>query len=223
MKLKSLPLEERPREKLIKHGPKLLTNSELLAIILGTGNKNENVLTLSAKILNSYNLKSLSTANVSKLAKESGIGEAKSCQIAACFELGRRLSSFKEDKKIIIKNAKDIINIFSSEMSPLKQENLKAVYLDSRNKIIKEQTIFIGSLNESIINQREIFKIALEENASSIILIHNHPSGDPNPSMADIEATQEIIKAAEMLKIPLIDHIILGDKKYFSFKEKGLV
>jgi DNA repair protein RadC len=223
MKLKSLPLEERPREKMIKHGPKFLTNSELLAIILGTGNKNENVLALSNKIFNSYNLKSLSLANVSKLAKEPGIGEAKSCQMAACFELGRRLSSFKEEKRSVIKNAKDIVNIFGSEMNLLKQEHLKAVYLDSRNKVIKEQTIFIGSLNESIINQREIFKIALEENATSIILIHNHPSGDPNPSMSDIEATQEILKSADMLKIPLIDHIILGDKKYFSFKEKGLI
>ncbi len=108
-------------------------------------------------------------------------------------------------------------------MNSLKQEHLKAVYLDSRNRIIKEQTIFIGSLNESLINQREIFRTALEENASFVILIHNHPSGDPNPSMADIEATQEILKAAEILKIPLIDHIILGNKKYFSFKEKGLV
>lgn len=108
-------------------------------------------------------------------------------------------------------------------MDSLKQEHLKAVYLDSRNKIIKEQTIFIGSLNESLTNQREIFKIALEENASSIILVHNHPSGDPNPSMADIESTQEMLKSAEILKIPLIDHIILGNKKYFSFKEKGLV
>lgn len=222
MKLKSLPLEDRPREKMIKGGPSLLTNSELLAIILGTGNKKDNVLALSTKILNSYNLKSLSTANVSKLAKESGVGEAKSCQIAACFELGRRLSSFKEEKKVIIKNAKDLVNMFSSERNQ-KQENLKAVYLDSRNKIIKEQTIFVGSLNESIINQREIFKIALEENASSVILMHNHPSGDPNPSMADVEATQEILKVAEILKIPLIDHIILGDKKYFSFKEKGLI
>ncbi len=135
MKLKSLPLEDRPREKLIKNGPKLLTDSELLAIILGTGNKKDNVLTLSTKILNSYSLKSLSIANVSKLAKEFGVGKAKSCQIAACFELGRRLSSFKEEKKVIIKNAKDLVNMFSSEMNQ-KQENLKAVYLDSRNKII---------------------------------------------------------------------------------------
>lgn len=223
MKLKSLPLEERPREKLIKHGPKFLTNSELLAIILGIGNKKENVLSLSSKILNSYNLKLLSKANVSKLAKEYGIGEAKACQIIACFELGRRLSSFREEKKTAIKNAKDIVKIFSFEMNSLKQENLKAIYLDSRNRIIKEKTIFVGSFNESVINQREIFRIAMEENAAAVILIHNHPSGDSNPSMADIEATQEIIKAGEILKIPLIDNIILGDRKYFSFKEKGLI
>lgn len=223
MKLKSFPAEERPREKLIKHGPKILTNSELLAIILGTGNKQENVLSLSNKILRKYNLKSLSRASITKLSKEVGIGKAKSCQISACFELGKRISSFKENKKLKIRNAKEIVKLFGSEMSSLKQENLKVIFLDSRNKIIKDDIIFIGSFNESIINHREIFKIALEENANSIILIHNHPSGDPNPSMSDIEATQEILRAAEILKIPVMDHIIIGDQKYFSFKEKQLI
>ncbi len=223
MKLKALPSEERPREKLIKHGPKVLTNSELLAIILGTGNKKDNVLALSNKILEKYNIKSLSRASISKLSKEAGIGTAKSCQIAACFELGRRIFSFKEDKKLSIKNAKELVKLFIAEMSSLKQENLKVIFLDSRNRMMKDKTIFTGSLNESLINQREIFKIALEENANSIILIHNHPSGDPNPSMSDIEATQEILKAAEIMKIPVIDHIIIGDKKYFSFKEKNLI
>jgi DNA repair protein RadC len=222
MNLKSLPMDERPREKLTKSGTKSLTNSELLAIILGSGTKNENVISLSNKILKNYNLKSISRASVSRLAKEHGIGIAKACQICACFELGRRVSSFSEET-LEVKNAKDLVKMFSSEMNSLKQEQVKAIYLNSKNKIIKIETVFIGSFNESIINQREIFKIALEENASSIILIHNHPSGDPNPSMADIEATQEMLKSAEILKIPLIDNIIIGDKKYFSFKEKNLI
>lgn len=223
MKIKSLPLEERPREKLIKHGSKSLTNSELLAIILRTGNKKENVISLSNELFSKYTIKSLSRINTSKLMKELGIGIAKACQIVSCFELGRRLSSFREEKNSSIKNAKDIVKIFLHEMKDLKQEHFKTVYLDSRNKLIKEKTIFIGSLEESIVHSREIFKQALEENSSSIILVHNHPSGDPNPSMADIEATQEIIKAGDLLGIKILDHIIIGEKKYFSFKEKNLI
>lgn len=222
MKLKALPSEERPREKLIKHGPRFLTNSELLAIILGTGNKEENVLSLSNRILHKHNIKSLSRINLNKLTDEMGIGLAKSCQISACFELGRRVSAFKE-KNSSVKNAKDLVILFGPEMNSLKQENFKVVLLDPRNKIIKEQTIFTGSFNESLINPREIFKFALEESADSIILIHNHPSGDSNPSMPDIETTQEILKAADILKIPLIDHIIIGGNNYFSFKEKKLI
>ena len=223
MKIKSLPMEERPREKLIKHGSKSLTNSELLAIILRTGNKKENVIEVSDKIFSKYSIKSLSRVSTSKLMRELGIGTAKSCQIAACFELGRRLISFREKKTHEVKNAKDIVKLFLEEMRALKQEQLKVVYLNSRSRIIKVQTLFIGSLNESIVNPREIFKIALEENAAALILIHNHPSGDPTPSIEDIEITQEIAKGGNILGIKVIDHIIIGDKKYISFKEKNLV
>ena len=223
MKIKSLPTEDRPREKLIKHGPKTLTNSELLAIILRTGNKKENVITLSNKILNKYHLKSLSRIEFSKLKKILGIGDVKASQIIACFELARRLNSFKKDKHPKIKNAKDIVRIFSPEMSSLKQEHLKGIYLNSRKKIIKQETIFIGSLNESIIHPREIFKIALNENAAAIILLHNHPSGDPTPSSFDIEVTKELITSGKILGIEILDHIIIGDNKYTSFKEKELL
>lgn len=223
MKLKSLPLEERPREKLIKNGSRSLTNSELLAIILRTGNKEENVLNITNKLFNKYSIKSLSETSISKLMKELGIGHAKACQVAACFELGRRLAAFREGKKPIIRNAKDVVKIFLHDMRSLKQEHFKVIYLNSRNNIIKDQTLFVGSLNESAIYPREIFRMGLEENAASLILIHNHPSGNPDPSMTDIEVTQEIIKAGEMLGITVIDHIIIGDKKHFSFKEKGLL
>ena len=158
MKLKSLPLEERPREKLIKNSPKNLTNSELLAIILGTGNKKENVVNMANKLFNKYNIKSLSQTTASKLIKEQGIGNAKACQVASCFELGRRLAAFREGKKPVIKNAKDIVKIFLNDMISLKQEHFKVAYLNSRNRIIKDQTIFIGSLNESAIYPREIFR-----------------------------------------------------------------
>ena len=223
MKIKELSEEDKPREKLINKGPKNLTNSELLAIILRTGNKNQDVLNLSTQIFQKYNLKSLSRIKISSLKKQLGIGDAKACQIVACFELGRRLSSFKKDKKIKINNAKDIANLFIPEMSSLRKEHLKGIYLDTRRNIIKEETIFVGSLNESVIHPREIFQIALEENAAAIILLHNHPSGNPKPSSFDIEISKELVTAGEVLGIPVLDHIIIGDQKYFSLKEKSLL
>ncbi len=223
MNIKTLPSEERPREKLIEHGPRTLTNSELLAIILGTGNKKENVLELSGKFFKRYNLKSLSRLKLSALKKQLGIGDAKSCQIIACFELGRRLASFKEDKKPAIKSAEDIANLFAPEMETLEKEHFKGIYLDSRKRIIKQENIFIGSLNESVVHPREIFKIAIEENAAAIILLHNHPSGDPSPSSFDIEITKELIKAGDLLGIPVLDHVIIGKEKYLSFKEREMI
>lgn len=223
MSTKKIPKEEMPREKLIRNGPKTLTNSELLAIILRTGNKKENVLEVSRKFFNKYNIKSLSRLKFSTLKKQLGIGDAKACQIVACFELGKRLASFNGEKRPQIKNAKDIVKIFSPSMRTLSKEHFKGVYLDSKNRIIKQETIFIGSLNESVVHPREIFKIALEENSASIILIHNHPSGDPTPSSFDVEITKELIKSGEILGIPILDHIIIGGKKYFSLKEKEIV
>ncbi len=218
-----MPLVDKLRETMLKNGPKALSDSELLAIILRTGNKRENVINVANRLFSKYNVKSLSRISIGSLKKELGIGEAKACQIIACFELGRRLARFKEDKKLVIKNAKDIAKVFIPEMSSLKKEHFKGIYLDSRKKIIKEETIFIGSLNESVIHPREIFQIALNENAAALILIHNHPSGNPKPSKEDIEITKKLIEAGDILGIPVLDHIIIGDKKYFSMREKGLI
>ncbi len=223
MSIKTLPKNEMPREKLIKNGPKTLTNSELLAIILRTGNKKENVLELSNKFFKEYNLKSFSRLKIPTLKKQLGIGDAKACQILACFELGKRLSSFKEDKKPQIKNPKDVVKLFMPEMNSLEKEHFKGIYLDSRKRIIKQETIFIGSLNDSVIHPREIFKIALDENAAAIILIHNHPSGDPSPSGSDVEITKELIEAGKLLGIEVLDHIIIGGNKFISLKNKELI
>lgn len=223
MKIKSLPMDDRPREKLIKNGANTLSDSELLAIILGTGNKKESVINVSNKLFSKYNVKSLSRLSIGTLKKELGIGDAKACQIIACFELGRRLARFKDDKKPLIKDAKSLAKIFIPEMSSLKKEHFKGIYLDSRKRIIREETIFIGSLNESVIHPREIFEIALNENAAALILLHNHPSGDPKPSSEDIEITKELVKAGDILGIPVLDHIIIGNQKYTSLREKGLI
>lgn len=222
MDIKSLPLEERPREKLIKQGPKSLTDSELLAILLGTGNKNEDVLTLSTNALKTFNLKQLSRASIPALRKNLKIGEAKACQIAACFELSKRLALTKSKYKEI-KKAKDIADMLMPEMRTLNKEQLKAVFLNTRKKILRITTLFIGSLDESVIHPRDIFQAALEENAAAIILVHNHPSGDPTPSQLDIESTKQILDAGEMMSIPLLDHIIIGDNRFISMHEKGLL
>lgn len=223
MKIKSLPPSERPREKLIAYGPAFLSDSELLAIILGTGNKKENAISLSNKLFTTFNLKKMSQARVSNLKRTLGVGDAKACKIAACFELGRRLAAFRDDKKIVIKEARDLAKLLIPEISSLKQEHFRGVYLDSRKRILKSETLFIGSLNESVVHPREIFQIALEEHAAALILVHNHPSGDPNPSTFDIEITKELSKAGNILGIPVLDHIIIGDKNYFSLKEHGLI
>lgn len=220
MGIKDMQEQERPREKLIKHGPKTPTDSELLAIILSTGSKKENVLSLSRNLLKKYNLKSLSKHNITKLKKQLGIGDVKACQIVACFELGRRLSSFNELKKPQIISSKDVAKLFLPEMQILEQEHFKCIYLDTKQRIIKNQTIFIGSLNESVIHPREIFKIAIEESAAAIILLHNHPSGDPSPSSSDIKITKELIQAGDLLGIKVLDHIIIGGKKYISLRER---
>ncbi len=219
--IKNMPLEERPREKLIRHGSGVLTNAELLAIILRNGSKRENVLELSKNLLKENNLISLSRKRINALMRIFGIGQSKACQIVSCFELGRRLASFKYTRNNSINNARDVVKLFLPDMSFLKKEHFKSIFLDSRKRIIKEETIFIGSLNTSIIHPREIFQAAFEEGAAAIILLHNHPSGDPKPSDDDIEITEQLAKAGEILGIEVIDHLIIGHNRYFSFKEKG--
>ena len=221
LKVKDLPLEERPRERLIKYGLKALSDYELLAIILINGSKKDNVIELAKKILKENNIKALSRKRINHLKKNLGIGEAKACQIAACFELGRRLASFKDEPSPVINSAADISKIFTAEMSSFKKEHFKGIFLDSRKRLIKDETIFIGTLNASITHPREIFQAALEEGAAAVILLHNHPSGNPDPSDDDIEVTKQVVNAGEILGIDVLDHIIIGNKKYFSFREKG--
>jgi DNA repair protein RadC len=223
MKIKNLAKNDRPREKLLNYGAKNLSDSELLAIILRTGSKKENVLELSGKIFSRYSLKKLSKLNLTSLQKENGIGFAKACQILACFEIGKRLVSFKGEEKIKIVSPSKLSKVFIPEMGSLDKENFKIVLLDSRNRIIKSETIFIGTLNESLVHPREIFKLAFEENAASIILLHNHPSGDVNPSEEDIKITKQLVSVSEIFGIEILDHLIIGENSYFSMKEKNLL
>jgi DNA repair protein RadC len=214
--------DEFPREKLINYGADKLSNYELLAIVLNTGTKKENVLELAKRILSKYDnqIKSLCCQSFSSLNRELGIGEAKACKILAISELSRRLN-LPCGESPVIKSAKDLADILIPKISHLKAEHLIAVYLNSRKRVLRMNTLFIGSLDQSIICSREIFKVAIEENASAVILAHNHPSGDPTPSESDLSSTKEIQKAGEIMGIEVLDHIIIGDNRYWSLRESG--
>jgi DNA repair protein RadC len=222
LKIKDFPPEERPRERLAKAGAGSLSNAELLAIILRTGNKKENVLDVSKRLINEHSLKALSRAGVGNLKANLGIGEAKACQIVACFEIGRRVSCLKAEKSKAINSAKDAANLLMPELSNLKKEYFLGLFLDSRKKIIKKEVLSIGSLDSSIVHPREIFKTALEESAAAVIIANNHPSGDPEPSEEDIIISKQIAKAGSIIGIDVLDHIIIGDNKYVSLKEDKL-
>jgi DNA repair protein RadC len=213
--------EDRPRERLVKKGPASLSDSELLAIILRTGSKKENVLNMSHRILNQYNLKQLSRINLTQLMKVHGIKEGKAAQISACFEIARRLESHKEEEKPKINSPEDVYRLIYPRLREEKKEMFIELCLDTKNQVIKEETISIGSLNANVVHPREVFKIALAESAAHIIVAHNHPSGDPAPSREDIEITKKLVETGSIMGITVLDHVIIGDGRHFSMKEAG--
>jgi len=221
-RIKNIPLNEQPRNKLIKYGAENLTDSELLAIILRTGNKKENVLELARKVLKEFNLSKLSIISYNQVKKFPGIKKAKACQIIACFELARRFASYRTYKEPI-KRARDIAKLMMPSLKYLKKENFIGLYLDTRNYIIRKELISIGTLNASLLHPREIFGPALTDGANSLILVHNHPSGNPEPSDEDIAITKKLVEAGKTLCIELLDHIVIGENSYFSFSEKGMI
>ena len=223
VKILDLPLEDRPRERLIKHGAESLSNAELLAIILRTGTKNENAVNLANRLLKDYNLKQLTQVALPQLRAISGIKEAKACQLLACFELAKRLEAFVEIPKPKIETSKDVYRLLSPKMRNLKKECFIALYLNTKNCLLREEIVSTGSLNANIIHPREVFKSAILESAAALIIAHNHPSGDPTPSKDDLELTERLIKVGRLVGIELLDHLIIGDGRFVSLKERGLI
>ncbi|PWB50397.1 MAG: hypothetical protein C3F06_12575 [Candidatus Methanoperedenaceae archaeon] len=221
IKILDMQKDERPRERLIKNGASALSDSELLAIILRTGSKQENVINLSQRILKEYNIKQLSQANLKQLMRIHGIKESKAAQITACFEIARRLESFKEGEKQKINSPEDVYRLIYPKMREQKKELFIELCLDTKNRIIREEVISVGSLNANIVHPREVFKLALAESAAHIIVVHNHPSGDPAPSREDIEITKKLAQTGIIMGITLLDHVIIGDGRHFSMKEAG--
>ncbi|AEF17608.1 MULTISPECIES: RadC family protein [Thermoanaerobacterium] len=220
--IKDLPEDDRPRERLIKYGPSVLSNAELMAIIIGTGNKDESAIMLSQRLLSEgHGLKYLLDTGVERLSEIKGIGLAKAAKIKAAIELGRRIALTGYSDGYIIKKPDDVISLLMDEMRYLNKEHFKVVLLNVKNKVIAVDTVSIGSLNTSIVHPREVFKAAIERSASSIIMVHNHPSGDPTPSREDVEVSDRIYKGGNLIGIKVLDHIIIGDGIGISLKEKG--
>ena len=223
--VKELPLDDRPREKLLLRGSQNLSDAELVAILLRTGKKGKSVLEISRELIsNEGNLAMLATKTADSLQKISGIGKDKAATLVAAFELTRRiLSQAKWFSNQKVTSPQEIANIFIPMLRDDTKERFIVVCLNSSNKIIKHETISIGSLNSSVVHPREIFKVAIDCSSASIILIHNHPSGNPEPSNEDIRITKKVVESGKILDIPVFDHLIIAGDTYTSFVEKRLI
>ncbi|MCS7054067.1 MAG: DNA repair protein RadC [Ignavibacterium sp.] len=224
MKIKELPLDDRPREKLILRGPQSLSDAELIAILLRTGTKGKSVVNVAQELLRENNLANLSSKSVSALTKNSGIGKDKAATLVAAFELAKRIlyqQKFLIDKKITSPDeiAELLIPLLKDEI----KEKFMVVCLNRANKIIRKEFITIGTLDTSVVHPREVFKVAIDNNAASIIIAHNHPSGNPEPSNEDISITKKLVEAGKIMDIPVFDHIIIAGNNYTSFVEKRLI
>ena len=221
--LKELPSDERPREKLIQYGPQALKDSELLAIILTTGIRGKfSVLELSDFLFKLYGTKGLSKEkSVLELMNNTGLPKVKATQVIACMELGRRI--FYEDRSRVptIKTPEEVFK-YLSDMQKLTKEQFRGLYLNTRNRLIHDEVISMGSLNLSVVHPREVFRPAVEYGAAAVILAHNHPSGDPEPSTEDIKITKQLVEAGKLMEIEVLDHLIIGEEKFVSLKEKGI-
>ena len=223
MKFKSIPQEEKPRERLEKYGVENLSNEELLAIILKTGSKKQDVKELANNILCTYkSIKNLKDLRINNLIKIDGIGRVKAIELLASLELGRRVYEEVDYNDLVsLTNPKIIINYFNKIFTDVKQEYFYVVYLDSKNKFIDKKLIYKGILNKSLVHPRDIFKEAYLLSACNFICIHNHPSGDATPSIEDVEVTRKIKEIGILHGINLLDHIIVGNNNYYSFYEDG--
>ena len=218
--MKNIPNDERPRERAVKYGVENLSNEELLSIILKTGTKNYSVKTLSSIILSSVkNIHDLRYLTINNLKSINGIGIVKSIELLCALELGKRVYLMKEKDNVKLNSSNLIFEYFKDLFINEKQENFYAIYLDSKSKLISYKLLFKGTINSSCVHPREVFKYAFLESAYSIVVMHNHPSGDPTPSALDEEVTSSLFNISKMVAIPVVDHIIFGNNKYFSFYE----
>lgn len=222
--IKDLPADERPRERLVKYGPEVLSDAELLAIILRVGTADCSAVGLSQRMLAEFEgLKGIATASVEDLSRVKGLGLAKGAQIKAMVELGKRLAASIGNSKAKIQNASDAAAILAPALRDEPQEHFRVLLLNTRHEVLKLRSITIGGLDSSIIEPRDLFREAMSANSAAIIVAHNHPSGDPTPSREDIAVTRRLYECGRLLGIEVLDHIIIGDGRWVSLKERGLM
>ena len=214
---------ERPRERLAKHGPSTLSTAELLAILLRVGVPGENAVQVAARLLQTFGgISGLHRAPFDEVCAQHGIGQAKAAQIKAALELGNRLRLASPEENPAIHSPADASALVQFEMSALEQEELRVILLDTRNHILDTVSVYRGSLNTSQVRVGELFKAAIRRNAAAIIVVHNHPSGDPTPSPDDIAVTRAIVSAGKLLDVSVLDHLIIGANRFVSLKERGV-
>ena len=221
--IRELPSEARPRERLMAEGPSALSPGELLAIILRVGGQGENAIAMANRLLAQFGgLAGLARATVEELCRAHGMGEAKATQIKAALELGRRMHLATPEDRTRISSPLEVANLVMMEMGLLEQEELRVVLLDTKNYVLKIIRLYVGSLNMAMVRVGEIFREPVRANAASVILIHNHPSGDPSPSPEDISLTEAAVQAGALFNIDLLDHLIIGRNRFTSMKERRL-
>jgi DNA repair protein RadC len=221
--IRDLPSGERPRERLRHAGEGSLSTMELLAIILRTGVGGESVLDMAQRLISRYGgLPGLARASFAELESEKGLGEAKTAQLKAALELGRRMLLASPEDRFTVRSPADVAQLLMAEMSHLEQEHFRVLYLDTRNRLLGVETVYVGSLNASHIRVGEVFRDAVKRNCAAIIVTHNHPSGDATPSPEDVEVTRQLVAAGKLLDIEVLDHLIIGQQRFVSLRERGL-
>ncbi len=228
LRIQDLPDDDRPRERMLRLGPEALSDAELIALLLVTGREGANAVDVAKELLATHrSLATLLKLTTAQLAKTKGIGPAKAIQLTAAFQLGRRLAEERQRRQKV-ESPEDVYALMAPQMQALHKESLRVLLLDTRHHLLHIDEISLGSINESIAHPREIFRPALVHAAYGMILVHNHPSGDPSPSEADLRLTRRLSEASQLLQIPLLDHIIIGSAApghpaYYSFKEAGIL
>jgi DNA repair protein RadC len=223
-RIREIPSSERPRERLRDLGPSALSNAELLAIILRTGSARQSVLGLASGLLAKHGgLGGLARLSFSDLMREDGLGEAKAAELQALFQIALRFQKLNPEERAYVRSPVDVQALLGDEMALLDQEHLRVLLLNTRNQLIATSEVYVGNVSGSLVRPAEVFREAIRQNAPSLIVVHNHPSGDPSPSADDVVLTKHLIEAGKLLSIDLLDHIVIGDRRFASLKGLGLV
>ncbi|HSN69063.1 MAG TPA: DNA repair protein RadC [Thermoanaerobaculia bacterium] len=217
-----LPFDERPRERMKLHGASTLSDAELIAILIGSGTKGRSAIQVARALLEN-GLSALARRDWPSGKLASGVGPAKACRIAAALEIGRRLGALCDGEREPIRDAGAIARPLIARYSHYMQERLGALFLDSKNRIIREREIYVGTLNATTVSTRDVLRLALEENAGGLVAFHNHPSGDPSPSAEDIAFTRKLNEACRLFGIELVDHLIIGENRFVSLRNRGVI